>query len=258
MKCKICGGVSAFVFKAKMLYKYEVWYYSCMRCGFLQTEEPFWLDEAYQSAINVYDTGILNRNDILARKLALLLFFAFGYRVTYLDYAGGYGLLVRKMRDAGFDFYWLDKYSTNLFARGFTYEGKKKVALVTAVEVFEHLNEPIVDIEEMLSYSRNIFFTTTLLPQPIPKPSEWWYYGFEHGQHIAFYSQETLQFIANKYNLHLVSFGDYHLFSEKHVPKAKFYILLFLANAGFSHLIKLYLHGKIRDDMALLKKKKLH
>ncbi len=48
----------------------------------------------------------------------------------------------------------------------------------------------------MLKISRNILFTTTLLPSPMPQPGTWWYYGLEHGQHISFYSLETLQSIA--------------------------------------------------------------
>ena len=31
-------------------------------CDFLQTEEPFWLKEAYESAIGITDTGIIKRN----------------------------------------------------------------------------------------------------------------------------------------------------------------------------------------------------
>ncbi len=37
----------------------------------------------------------------------------------FLDYAGGYGVFTRLMRDIGFDFYWHDPYTQNLFANGF-------------------------------------------------------------------------------------------------------------------------------------------
>lgn len=253
--CRICGEYAKKIFNEKVLFKYKVSYYKCGRCGFIQTEKPFWLSEAYKSTINVYDTGILERNEKLVKVISTICLFIFGPRRVFLDYAGGYGVLVRKMRDIGFDFYWLDKYTKNLFARGFEYKGIHRVALVTAVEVFEHLEEPISDIQEMLSYSDNIFFTTTLLPSSLPDPKKWWYYGFEHGQHISFYSKETLQYIANRFNLFFVSYGDYHLMTKKKVPKIKFYFCMIVAKMGIIYIIKKFLHGKIEDDMKYLQNK---
>lgn len=48
MTCKICGSETSQKFKAKILVKYDINYYHCENCGFLQTEEPFWLEEAYK------------------------------------------------------------------------------------------------------------------------------------------------------------------------------------------------------------------
>ena len=38
---------------------------------------------------------------------------------SIVDYGGGYGLLVRLMRNSGFDFYRYDPYCANFFAKGF-------------------------------------------------------------------------------------------------------------------------------------------
>jgi len=80
---------------------------------------PYWLDEAYGDAISVLDTGLIQRNLHIAERLAPLLYFLFDHKAPYLDVAGGYGMLVRLMRDIGFDFYWSDKYCRNLFAECF-------------------------------------------------------------------------------------------------------------------------------------------
>jgi hypothetical protein len=45
-------------FRHTVLRKYDVQYFQCGGCGFLQTETPYWLDEAYSSAIVTADTGI--------------------------------------------------------------------------------------------------------------------------------------------------------------------------------------------------------
>jgi hypothetical protein len=71
----------------------------------------------------------------------------------------------------------------------------------------------------MLSFSRNILFSTLLVPKSMPNPSEWWYYGTEHGQHIAFYTPKSLQEIAEKFHLNLYSNGSsLHLLTEKKIP----------------------------------------
>ena len=56
------------------------------------------------------------------------------------NYAGGYGIFTRMMRDIGFDFYWLDKYADNLLTNGFEYNKKihKKIEAITSFESFEH------------------------------------------------------------------------------------------------------------------------
>jgi Zn ribbon nucleic-acid-binding protein len=45
--CKICNGDMTLHDTAQILNKYTVEYYHCLRCGFIQTEEPYWLDEVY-------------------------------------------------------------------------------------------------------------------------------------------------------------------------------------------------------------------
>jgi len=72
----------------------------------------------------------------------------------------------------GFNFYHYDPYTQNLFAKGFEYDSQFAINAVTTFETFEHFVNPLEEIEKMLSISKNIIFTTELLPQPIPKPHE--------------------------------------------------------------------------------------
>jgi hypothetical protein len=75
----------------------------------LQTEDPYWLDEAYKDPITLTDTGYMQRNINLSKMVATILLLFFDFRRKFLDYVGGYGVFVRLMRDIGFDFYWYDK-----------------------------------------------------------------------------------------------------------------------------------------------------
>jgi len=77
MKCKICGNNSIKVFDSEILHKYKIAYFQCEKCGFVQTENPYWLEESYGSPINLSDTGLLQRNIYLSRKISILLYFFF-------------------------------------------------------------------------------------------------------------------------------------------------------------------------------------
>jgi phage pi2 protein 07 len=220
----------------------------------VQTSEPHWLDEAYLNPINISDTGILMRNIELSEVTAALLFFIYGPENKYLDYAGGYGILTRLMRDLGFDFSWHDPFTTNLLARGFEYNPGDKIQLLTTFESFEHFVEPLTDIEKMLEISKNILFTTTLVPSPVPQPETWWYYGLEHGQHISFYSRETLQFIAKQFNLHFYSNQHVHLITEKEISPYIFNSIIKHRKFLLNRYIKPRLTSKTIMDMEFVSK----
>ncbi|MEP6487436.1 glycosyltransferase [Microcoleus vaginatus GB2-A3] len=201
--------------------KYDVDYFQCSNCGFVQTEEPYWLEEAYSQPIASSDVGLAFRNLSFSQITQKLLFNFFNHQSKFLDYGGGYGLFVRLMRDAGFDFYWLDKFCQNIFAQGFESDAtaNNQFELVTAFEVFEHLVHPIDELENLLKKSRNILLSTELLPESNPKPDEWWYYVLHEGQHVSLYTAKALSIIATKFNLNFYSNGSsLHLLTEKELP----------------------------------------
>lgn len=228
MPCKICEKDVELFSRARLLGKYDVEFYRCRSCGFICTEKPYWLEEAYSFAITGSDVGLVRRNSRLTTIVRVLLTTFFNANGRFLDFAGGYGLFTRMMRDNGFDFSWYDRYCTNLFAGGFAADLNNGSCydLVTAFEVFEHLVEPVEELDEILKYSKNILFTTDLLPEPAPKPNEWWYYGIEHGQHVSFYTKKSLKVLAEKKGLNFYSNGaTVHLITEKKLPVPLFFLL---------------------------------
>lgn len=226
MHCAICHAPADTFATATILSKYQVAYFRCTCCGFVRVEEPYWLDEAYSSAITGSDVGLVQRNWQMATVAKVVISLFSNPAGRFVDYAGGYGLFVRLMRDAGFDFSWYDKYCANLFARDFA-AGEptgQKYDLLTAFEVFEHLTDPVVELDRMLAFSRNILFTTQILPEPAPRPGEWWYYGLEHGQHIGFYTRRSLELLAQRLGLNFSTNGaSMHIFSERRLPQPLFF-----------------------------------
>jgi FkbM family methyltransferase len=217
-KCKICNSDSHYFANAKILQKYDVKYFQCSNCGFVQTEHPYWLDQAYSEAIATSDIGLVYRNNMMANITGKLLFNYFDHQAKFLDYGGGYGLFVRLMRDKGFDFHWFDKFCKNIFAKGFELEktDKQNLELITAFELFEHLANPLQELKEIIDLCPNILFSTELLPENNPTPDKWWYYAPHEGQHIAIYTIKSLEILASKHNLKLYTNGQsLHLLTTK-------------------------------------------
>jgi hypothetical protein len=169
------------------------------------------------------DLGMLARNNALARVCRALIRIAFDPNGRFIDYGAGHGILVRLLRDTGLDCYYYDQYADNLFAPGAEASLDQHYELLTAFEVFEHLPNPMEELKRMLTLSASVLFTTDLLPQPVPQPSDWWYYGLYHGQHVSFYSSKTLQHMAQALGVNWHSNGkNLHLFTARPIAAWQF------------------------------------
>lgn len=259
MKCKICDNNTNPIFKTLVLNKYDVEYFKCPQCSFIQTENPYWLDESYSSAITQLDIGLIDRNYELSKKTSLIIDVFFNNHSNFIDFAGGYGMFVRLMRDKGYNFYRQDKYCENIFAQHFDIVDTtiQRFELATAFEVFEHLANPMQEIDEILSYADSILFSTVLQPAENINPNNWWYVSPEIGQHIALYHYDSLKKIAQIKGLNLYTDGKYlHLLTKKKMNAALFKFLCHKKIANFLF----YLFGKndnsmIQQDYQYLKNK---
>ena len=251
MYCRLCNQKTNEIFSHKVLEKYKVKYFLCEGCGLLQIEEPYWLDEAYNEAIAVADTGLVARNINISNQLTLLLFQMFGINGRYLDIAGGTGLFTRLMRDIGFDYYWNDQYCENIHAKGFEYsKSLGSCSAVTAFEVLEHLEYPESFILSALDLAQTdtFIFSTELYVNKPPFPGEWWYYAFETGQHISFYQLRTLKFIARKIGMSLYSFNNFHMFTKQHLSHRKFQLCMGRLGKLISLIIRRRINSRTMAD----------
>jgi hypothetical protein len=251
-KCRCCSkDLSSQLFSAKVLNR-DVEYFDCTNCGYVQTEDPSWLDKAYASAIDKNDTGMMMRNLSNVSLVLGTLILMKKKNSLVVDFAGGYGFLVRLLRDIGVNALWSDPYCENLVARGFEYINNKQAGLVTVFESFEHFVRPFDEMTKLLNISPNILLTTNIISDPAPKPSDWWYYGLESGQHIGFYRLRTLKHLADKFGLHLISDGSSrHFFSEKKYSYNFWRILIYITSK-FPKLLRIGLRSKTWEDYLLI------
>ena len=226
MLCRVCNySIKEEYFRTKILGKYEGVFYLCPKCGALFPDDPYWLDEAYSNnqSVTDTDTGIMERNRLLTLKVSNF------YRKEIktgkvLDYGGGYGVLTRMLRDVGIDCVWYDKYTSNLFARGFEWNNGR-VELLLMMEVFEHFLDPVEELRKAFSYSNVVILSTILyssewesLP---PQKEDWWYYDFNSGQHIFFANIKTMQTIARMLDVEYYNINGLHVFSKSKINSMK-------------------------------------
>ncbi|MBW7888005.1 MAG: class I SAM-dependent methyltransferase [Bacteroidetes bacterium] len=230
--------------------KYTIHYYQCPHCGFVETEAPYWLKEAYERPINKTDVGILERNIQLRDIVASILFFYFDHTKPMLDYAGGYGIFTRLMRDLGFEFLWSDPYTKNLFADGFEFKTGVLLEALTTFETFEHFENPVEEFSKMLSLSKNIIATTQLISTPAPPADLWWYYGLEHGQHISFYTKKSFEILAEKFQLNYHTNGiNIHIFTSKVISPRLLRLIFRYHHRGIFRYVRKRLTSKTVSDM---------
>ena len=75
MNCRICKTECVKEFSANLIKKYQVNYYFCPHCGYLQLDELSHLSEAYNNSITSSDVGLLARNNRYTEQLAPFFYF---------------------------------------------------------------------------------------------------------------------------------------------------------------------------------------
>ena len=197
--CKICSGEAREKLAAKYLMKYDGLLLECKTCNFVWVENPHWLTEAYKNAFTTTDSSLVARPMQNRSKLAKIIHCNANPLGKFLDYGGGTGLFAKMMQDLGYDFFTYDKFSENIFSRDKSVsnlEANEHYELISSFEVFEHLIDPLNITLKLSKLTDLIVFSTELIPNSSTDFPKWSYLGFEHGQHISFYSESSLSKLA--------------------------------------------------------------
>ena len=226
----------------KTLNRYQVSYIFCSKCESLQSEDPYWLEEAYSDAISGFDTGALQRS-LIACSSVTAICKVLGLRGRIIDYGGGAGVLCRLLRDSGSDAWVYDKFADPVFARTFNVNSSGLVdarpQIVTAFEVIEHFSEPAKDLDELFVSDAKALILSTILYNG--EDQSWWYLTPDSGQHIFFYSRKAMNLIAKRYNRHYTALGGLHLFTKKQPNPAQSILIRALTSRIGNRLVRIVL-----------------
>jgi 2-polyprenyl-3-methyl-5-hydroxy-6-metoxy-1,4-benzoquinol methylase len=182
----------------------------------MQTDRPYWLEEAYTKTGIGYDNGMATRTiQLIIDTLALLYQFQYDAKKLFVDFGGGTGIFTRLMRDHGFNFFHYDKYEIPYFSDPYTIKDLDpfRPHVITAYEVFEHLPEPAETLDFLFRRGPELLLFCTDIFQ-LPASPTWYYLAAPTGQHIFFYSEKALAEIAQRYGYVFRNLGLIKLFAH--------------------------------------------
>lgn len=233
--CKICGGpterfdVVDFEKTCSIPNTYPrglsgtpVYYFRCTNCGLIFTDffDAFtisdWQRQVYNSEYKYVDPEY---DDARPRSNALyieLLLSGWKRRVMGLDFGGGNGLTAALLRQRGWQFDSYDPFGLTTI----TSSRIKKYNVTIALEVFEHLVDPVSELMRILDMMTSdklliiIGTGTTDGRVDDTRRLAWWYAAPRNG-HISLYSRRSLIELARKFQLDCLSpSGGVHFISR--------------------------------------------
>jgi len=248
-RCRLCDGSTRLHFTAVVLEKYDCDYLLCEACGSLQSERPYWLEEAYdRGGISDADTGMFLRGiNNLAIIYVVSRIARLPARARVLDFGGGSGLLCRMLRDVGFDARVSDRYARNEIAQGFDDLGETP-DLMCSFEVAEHFPEPRAGMTSILGRNAPICLVGTELYHGQGK--DWGYIGPQTGQHVFFYSHAAMKIMADQHEYVYERVGSMHFFLKRPLGKWRSSILWRSMQPGVLRWVRAYLGLRISSRFA--------
>lgn len=214
--CRLCGASARFWNTKRLLDRYDVSYYLCGQCGSLETEQPYWLEVAYDVSGVGDDVGAAQRTiDVVLKTSALLDRIEIPRTAEHVDFGGGLGLFTRMMRDRGVNFLSYDLYARPFFSDRFslTSLAGRSPAVVTAFEVLEHFTNPVDDLIQLFETRPALVIAMTEVFTG--QDTSWPYLAEGTGQHVFFYSQRALVQIAKRFGYAIALVGGLIVFVGK-------------------------------------------
>jgi len=211
--CRLCGARADYWNRMRLLKRYDVSYYLCSQCGSLETEKPYWLEDAYDVIGIGDDVGAGQRTiDLVLKTSALLDRLKLPAGAECIDFGGGIGLFTRLMRDRGFNFLSYDRYAQPFFSdrHSLTSMAGRSPAVVTAFEVVEHFPDPAQDFQQLFESRPALVVATTELFTG--QDLSWPYLGDGTGQHLFFYSPKAMNLVAKRFGYALAFVGGLIVF----------------------------------------------
>jgi hypothetical protein len=224
ISCPICSDECHGAFEVKIQNSFNTQLFTCSNCGFSFYPNQNWISGSFSEELNSLDVGSVGRALLASDFLTEFIHSEKLTKSNFLDYGGGYGLQTRILRDRGLNWKNFDPFAQPLFSRNFTGDLSETYQLISLIEVSLHFENPIHEFAKLTAVGDYLVFTA-VIPGKDFGPG-WWYITGETGQHIAFYSLDSLKEIARQLGVLFSSDGKFFHVFHKAPLKIKTKILL--------------------------------
>lgn len=203
MKCKLCGlnNTKEFIVKNK---SWEKKYHKCLECSFISLESNLVMNDREQFIrYNMHNNKV--DDPVYRNYFKKFINYAFEYaenKKKVLDFGSGpEPVLGSVLKSMGYEVSIYDKFfASNVKVLEDKYE------IITATEVFEHLEYPREYFKKLINILEDnglLILMTCFHSDDLKKFSEWWY--IQDPTHISFYDMKTFNYISDEFNLEIVA-----------------------------------------------------
>ena len=200
-----------------------IYYHRCSECGLIYTYafDKFtsngWIKYIYNDEyFTKLDTGYgFVRPSLNAEILHAISIYWGKSRTIGVDYGGGNGMLSQILRKRSIAYYTYDPFDLSDIRE----EDIGKFNILSAFEVLEHTIDPIGTFKDILRLAADkfVFVASTQCSHDLVNLNThdtWWYVAPRNG-HVSIYTVESLQQIANQFQLDYISVSrGLHLFGR--------------------------------------------
>lgn len=189
-----------------------VYYNRCEACGYVFSRAfDHWNRATFALHIYNQDYGVVDpefadvRPDRLANDI-IRLFGAYREQISILDWGGGDGKAAAKLTEHGFDATCFDPFFSETSELP-----KQQFDLIVAIEVIEHLVDPLVLPQAALTLLKPegvVVMSTCIQPPEFARERmNWWYLAPRNG-HIGLHSEKSLRLIWQDHGFQFGSSED--------------------------------------------------
>jgi 2-polyprenyl-6-hydroxyphenyl methylase/3-demethylubiquinone-9 3-methyltransferase len=189
-----------------------IYYHRCPACRFIFTTafdrftNAELLDHIYNEEYLLVDPDY---RESRARGNADMLcrMFSIARPSSILDYGGGNGVLAEALHAAGF----ADVETYDPFVPRYATRPSRRFDCVVCFEVVEHATDPasvFADMDDLLTYSGLIIFSTLLQPPDIDQAGLSWWYAAPRNGHVSLFSRPGLELLVRRFGFQFGSFDQ--------------------------------------------------